>query len=317
MEDNREKKKSLKKEQFFDILCLVASYGILLLLPGEINVLFYLIYGAATFLFCIGFFRLGFTFDAPADSKAERAVECFYAVYGILINAAGLYGICQDHGSARSIMIATLLLIEALVLFALAGGGSKTPGARRIAVIVFRTAAVLLVIFGIAFCIWKHFSEASVMIATMLLIESICLWKIGSGSNPFNTLTPEIQTVPGLRIPIAQLQQAFAGVETQLGYPRVGKVKTIKQDSIIYGPSEEGFFIYGYYQFGRFYIAGSTNALFPDPEDAQEHAVTEIPDRDGVLLAAEELPKAYAEMFARYAKSGKAQWSADYRDQTK
>ena len=212
MEDKREKKKSLKKEQFFDILCLVASYGILLLLPGEINVLFYLIYGAAAFLFCIGFFRLGFTFDAPADSKAERAVECFYAVYGILINAAGLYGICQDHGSARSIMIATLLLIEALVLFALAGGGSKTPGARRIAVIVFRTAAVLLVIFGIAFCIWKHFSEASVMIATMLLIESICLWKIGSGSNPFNTLTPEIQTVPGLRIPIAQLQQAFAGV---------------------------------------------------------------------------------------------------------
>jgi hypothetical protein len=74
---------------------------------------------------------------------------------------------------------------------------------------------------------------------------------------------------------------------------------------------------YGYYQFGRFYIAGSTNALFPDPEDAQEHAVTEIPDRDGVLLAAEELPKAYAEMFARYAKSGKAQWSADYRNQTK
>ena len=312
MEDNREKKKSLKKEQFFDILCLVASYGILLLLPGEINVLFYLIYGAAAFLFCIGFFRLGFTFDAPSDSKAERAVECFYAVYGILINAAGLYGICQDHGSARSIMIATLLLIEALGLFALAGGGSKTPGARRIAVIVFRTAAVLLVIFGIAFCIWKHFSEASVMIATMLLIESICLWKIGSGSNPFNTLTPEIQTVPGLREPIAQLQQAFSGTETQLGYPWIGKVRTMKQESIIYGPTEDGFYVHGYYQFGRFYISGSTNALFPDPEDAQGHAVTEIPDRNGILLAKEELPNAYAKMFARYAETGNIQWSTDY-----
>ena len=52
-------------------------------------------------------------------------------------------------------------------------------------------------------------------------------------------------------------------------------------------------------------------------QDAQGHAVTEIPDRNGVLLAKEELPKAYAEMFTRYAESGNAQWAAEYRDQTK
>ena len=155
------------------------------------------------------------------------------------------------------------------------------------------------------------------IIAVTLVIESICLWKLGSGSNPFNSMTDEIQTVPGLRIPIAQLQQVFAGVETQLGYPWIGKVRTIKQESIIYGPSEDGFFVHGYYQYGRFYISGSTNAFFPDPEDAQGHAVTEIPDRNGVLLAKEELPKAYAEMFTRYAESGNAQWAAEYRDQTK
>ena len=312
MEDNREKKNSVKIEQVLDILSLAASYGILLLLPREINVLFYLIFGVSAFLFCIGFFRLGFTFDAPADSRAERAVGCFYALFGTVINAAGLFRISKDHGSGRSIMIATILLIEALVLYAMAGGGSKTPGARRLAAIVFRTAAAVLVIFGIAFCIRKHFSDASVITATMLLIESICLWKLGSGSNPFNTLTPEIQTVSGLREPIAQLQQAFAGVETQRGYPWIGKVRTMKQESIIYGPTEDGFYVHGYYQFGRFYISGSTNALFPDPEDAQGHAVTEIPDRNGILLAKEELPNAYAKMFARYAETGNIQWSTDY-----
>ncbi len=317
MEENREKKKSLKIEQLFDILCLAASYAILFLLPGKVNAFFYLIFGAAAFLFCIGFFRLGFTIDAPADSKEERVIGAFYAVFGVLVNTAGLYGINLDNGSGRSIMIAVLLLIEALVLYAMAGGGAKTPEDRRMAAIVFRTAAVLLAVFGIAFSIWKHFSEASVIIAVTLVIESICLWNLGGGINPFNSMTDEIQTVPGLRIPIAQLQQDFAGVETQLGYPWIGKVKTIKQESIIYGPSEDGFFVHGYYQYGRFYVSGSTNAFFPDPEDAQGHAVTEIPDRNGVLLAKEELPKAYAEMFTRYAENGNAQWAVEYRDQTK
>ena len=314
MDDNREKKNPVTIEQIFDICCLAASYGILLLLPQKISLLFYLIFGVSAFLFCIGFFRLGFTFDAPAGSKQELFVGFFYAVSGMLINAAGIYGINQDQGSGRSIMIATLLLIEALVLFAMAGSGFKTPGAQRRSAIAFRIAGVSIVVIGAAFTIWKHFNTASMASAAMLLIEGICLWEMGGGSNPFNSLNSEIQTVPGLRTPIVELQQAFADVETQLGYPWIGRIETIKQDSVIYGPSEDGFFIYGYYLFGRFYVAGSTNPLFPKAEDAVEHVVKEVPDSSGVLLEKEELPEAYVNMFTRYAESGKALWAADYPD---
>ena len=136
------------------------------------------------------------------------------------------------------------------------------------------------------------------------------------GSNLFNTPNSEIQTVPGIRIPITQLQQTFAGVKTQLGYPWIGKVKTIKQDSIIYGPSEDGFVVYGYYLFGRFYVAGSTNPLFPAPEDAQGHMVTETPDSNGILMNKEELTEAYVKMFTRYAENGNTQWISDYPDRT-
>ena len=317
MGDKKEKNSSAIIEPIFDIICLAASYGILFLLPQKVDFFFYLIFGVSAFLFCIGFFRLGFTFDVPADSKGELFLRLFYAVYGILINAVGLYGMHQDHGSGRSITIATLLLIEALVLFAMAGSGFKTPQAQMMAAVGFRVAAVLLVIFGITFTIWKQFHDSSVMIATILLIESICLWKMGGGSNPFHAMTDEIQPVPGLRTPIPQLQQAFSGVETQLGYPWIGKIRTIKQDSIIYGPTEDGFFVYGYYLFGRFYIAGSTNPLFPDPEDAQGHVVTEVPDGKGVLLAKGDLPKAYVKMFTRYAENGNAQWVTDSQDQIK
>ena len=316
MEENGKRENKVKTEQILDILCLAASYGILLLLPHKIGFLFYLIFGGSAFLFCIGFFRLGLSFDKPTDSKGELIAGLAYTVFGVLINMAGLYFIHQDQGSARSIMTATLLLIEALVMFTMAGGGFSTPEYHRLFAVLWRAAAVFLFIFGIAFAFWKHFKESSVMIATLLVIESICLWKVEYGSNPFNASNSEIQTVPGLRVPIRQLQQTFADVETQLGYPWIGKVKTISQDSIIYGPSEDGFVVYGYYLFGRFYVAGSTNPLFPDPENAQEHIVTQVPDSSGNLLNHEELTEAYARMFARYAENGKRKWNLEDQKDT-
>ncbi len=299
MDSNGEMKTSVYKERVFDILCLAASYGILFLLPQKVGWLFYLIFGVSAFLFCIGFFRLGLSFDAPSDLKGERIAVSSQAVTGVLLNAAGIYLIARDQGSGRSIMIATLLLIEALVLYSMAGSGVKTPGYQILSAAVFRAAAVLLVISGAVYAVVKHLDEAAVIIAALLLIESICLWKMGGGSNPFNTVNSEILTVPGLRTPISQLQQAFADVQTQLGYPWVGKVESLKQDAVIYGPSEDGFVVYGYYLFGRFYVAGSTNPLFPDPVDAQEHTVVQTPDSSGVLLYKEDLAAAYAAMFTR------------------
>ena len=308
MDENKDTKIRVIGEQVFDVICLAASYGILFLLPRRTGIVFYLIFGAAAFLFCIGFFRLGFTFDTPAGRKGTKSGALLSAVFGVLINAAGLYAVLQDHGSGRSIMIATLLMIEALLLYAMAAGGAGSPESQWRSAVLLRIAAVIVILLGAAFAVWKRFSESSVIIGTVLLIEGICLWKMGGGSNPFNTLTPEIQSVPRMRTPIGQLQAAFAGVETQLGYPRVGKVRTIRQDAIIYGPSEDGFTVYGYYIFGRFYVAGSTNLLFPGPEGAQDHTVREVPDSCGTLLAAEDLPKAYADMFSRYAESGETRW---------
>ena len=311
MSDNQEKKSLTIAEQVFDIVCLAASYGLLFLLPQKVGFFFYLIFGISAFLFCIGFFRLGFIFDAPADARGTIITSLFMTLYGIAANLAGLYVICRDQGSGRSIMIATLLLIEALVMFSIAENGAKEAKTKWIISVLFRIAAVLGILFGVAFAIWKSLSMPSVMVGTMLLIEGICLWKMGSGKDPYNQLTPEIQAVPGMQTPIEQLKQDFAGVKTQLGYPWIGNVKTIKQDALIYGPSEDGFFVYGYYHFGQFYVSGSANPLFPHPEDAQAHMLPEIPDSNGILLVNEDLPEAYANMFARYAKTGNAQWSTD------
>ena len=221
MSDKREKKTSVNTEQIFDVICLVASYVILFMIPQKINVFFYLIVGVSAFLFCIGFFRLGLSFDVPASSK-------------------------------------------------------KTA-------LKLRGAAALIILFGFVLIILKQFSESSVIAGIMLLIESICLWRMGGSSKSFNEVTPEMQAVPGMKVPIEQLHRDFSDVE-------------------------DGFVVYGYYLYGRFYVVGSTNFLFPEPEDPQGHLVEEIPDSDGTLLAKDLLPKAYAEMFTRYAESGEAHW---------
>ena len=169
------KKTSAIAEQVFDIVCLIASYGVLFLLPYKTDIFFYLIFGVSAFLFCIGFFRMGFLFSKPADTRGTLLTGLFFIAFGAVINAAGLYGICRDQGSGRSIFIAILLLIEALLFYAIAGSSAEAPGTRWRISILFRAAAVFIVLFGIAFAVKNGFSELSVMIGTMTLIEACLL----------------------------------------------------------------------------------------------------------------------------------------------
>ena len=65
----------LKKPQntveiIVDILCLAASYGLLFLMPQKANILFWAVFALAAFLFCIGFFRMGFMLDSIKSKKA-------------------------------------------------------------------------------------------------------------------------------------------------------------------------------------------------------------------------------------------------------
>lgn len=317
MDSREEKQFHVVAERVIDMICLAISYGLLFLLPETVDFFFYLLFGISAFMFCIGFFRLGFTFNTPADGKGKLLTLLLLILLGAVGNMIGLYTLYLSQGTGRSICIATILLIEALLLYAIAGSKAEAPGAQWRVSIIFRIAAVLLVCAGIFLAIREHFSETVIILGTMLLIEAICLWVIGSGNNPFNTMTSKIQTVPKMKTPIRQLHRDFSKVETQLGYPWIGKIRTIKKDSLIYGPLDDGFFVCCYYHFGQFYVAGSENPFFPLPEDAEPHIVKETPDSKGILLARENLPEAYACMFTRYVERGNTAWSTDLENRMK
>ena len=292
-----------------DILCLAASYGLLFLLPQKANILFWIFFGLAAFLFCIGFFRIGFVLDSAKSKKAVTISGCLLVLCGIILNSAGIIAIWKSHGSERSVAAAILLLIEAIVMYSITASHTESPRSQWIISLVFRVAAVLLIIGAVICMIVDSFSGTAIAAGLLLLIEGIVFWAMGSGNNPFHSASSPIRAVPGMKKTVQELCDALGNTETQLGFPWLGKIRTVKDDTIIYGPSEEGVFVYGYYHFGRFYITFSKDISLLEAKEADAHRIAEIPDKKGICLGEESLPEAYAYMITRYLENGNPIWS--------
>ena len=172
-------------ERMMDTVCLIASLGLLYLLPHRISILFYLLLGISVFLFCIGFFRLIATIDEPSFPETAYLTGLTFVVGGMAVNACGVYGVYAGKGTGRSIMIATVTLIEAMVMYAIAGGLAHDSKVKKTVSVLYKIAAALLAAGGVIFAVREHFSERSVILGTMLLIEAVCLWRIKYESAKF------------------------------------------------------------------------------------------------------------------------------------
>lgn len=312
----------LKKPQntveiIVDFLCLAASYMLLFLLPQKVNILFWAIFALAAFLFCIGFFRMGFLLDSIKSKKSIVVSGSLLVLCGIILNSAGIIAIWKTQGSDRSVAAAILLLIEAIVMYSITASQTDTPRSQWIMSLIFRVAAVLLIIGAVTGMIAASFSDTSIAAGILLLIEGIVFWAMGNGNNPFNSAASPIRAVPGMKKTVQELCDALDNTETQLGFPWLGRIRTLKNDTIIYGPSEEGVFVYGYYHFGRFYVTFSKDVSLLDEGEADAHRITEIPDSKGICLGEESLPEAYACMITQYLKNGNPIWSTKLKKRKK
>ncbi len=292
-----------------DILCLAASYGLLFLVPDNVNILFWVLFALSAFLFCIGFFRLGFIIDPSKTKKGMLISGGLLLLFGIVLNSAGICMIYASHGSESSISVAVLLLIEAIVMYSITASHAAAPKVQWIMSLIFRAAAVLLIIGAIAYMFIASFSDTAIALGVLLIVEGVVFWAIGGGNNPFNSSMSPIRAVPGMKMNAGELRGVLADTETQLGYPWLGKIRSLKGDTIIYGPTEENDFVYGYYHLGRFYLAYSNDISLLDTEEANEHRTAEFPDDTGICLSADMLPEAYANMIMRYLETSDIVWS--------
>lgn len=176
-------------------------------------------------------------------------------------------------------------------------------------------AAIAIVVYGIYFMITDYFSFRGITVFTLFIIQAIFMLMLAKGT-VYNEAVDGVQIVPELHTSLNELFEAFKDVDTPYGRPWMGHVKNIEDECMIYGPTKDGSFLFGYYSFGKFFIGESGYYASLKKEDAEKHAVDTIigngheDDDDAPLynLVGRLYPAMYRSMFTAYAKTGKAEW---------
>jgi|GEM_PF-3327079 len=261
-------------------LLLILSYAILVFLPQELGILSYIILGISIFLFIVGYFRMATSLDLT-EKLGYKAGYSLNIILGMLAFAIGAAYLYFDCGSGRSMTVAFILLMEGIIFWGTSGGNVINLRVERLTTRILYAFALFLAAFAV-FIIVKQRTDG-VTGAFLVLIE--CTAAIIMGIIRRYKLE-----VVGMKTPIRELFQKFETLDTDLGYPWFGKVGTHKE-CILYGPNEDGFSVFGYYnRSGKFYL---------ELADAGKKEMTV--DDSNIL-------ERYQEMFDYFVSTGKASW---------
>lgn len=121
---------------------------------------------------------------------------------------------------------------------------------------LFRVGGVLLSALGLVLIV-----RDSVVLGTLLLIAGLTLC-ISASPQSVNRNSPDIKMLACPEgVTVESICNAFADVDTPLGKPYMGKIKTISSDAAIWGPNVGGEYIYLYASKNRRYLHLSSNAI--------------------------------------------------------
>ena len=181
-----DKQNNIKTPGFWDCLIpggtLLLSYMLLFYLPEEFGWKGWLIIGISAFLFCIGYYGLLRSLPEPEAPSGALARRLALVTFGVAIFLGGIYYVYSSDGSEKSIAIATLALIESLVICGLGGSeGSNNPSQNSILRKYYLLIIAVLAAAGCWFCYREFVSEAAesrgyIEAATMLWITAGTLW---------------------------------------------------------------------------------------------------------------------------------------------
>ncbi len=178
--------------------------------------------------------------------------------------------------------------------------------------LLFFLAGGAMAVFAVYSLIKENFSGRGLGLFTVNLIYGLAMFFYAS-DKAMNHAVDGIKQSEAVSTSIEALCDAFKDVDTPMGRPWIGRVKNIEGNCIIYGPTDKGSFLFGYYLFGTFTFGASplTNML-ADPEDAGKHTIETLWDRDdfgkGQLyhFLSRMLPDFYISMFENFSKTGRA-----------
>ena len=121
---------------------------------------------------------------------------------------------------------------------------------------LFRVGGVALAALGLVLIV-----RDSIVLGTMLLIGGLALC-VSASPQSVNRNSPDIKMLACPEgVTAESICNAFADVDTPLGKPYMGKIKTISSDAAIWGPNVGGEYIYLYTSKNRRYLHLSSNAI--------------------------------------------------------
>jgi len=178
--------------------------------------------------------------------------------------------------------------------------------------LIFSLSGIAMIVFGTYSLFKEDFNGKGLGLFSMNLIYGLTLQMFAFDS-VMNSAVDGIKQSEEVNATIEALYDAFKDTDTPMGRPWLGKVINIEEDCIIYGPTDKGSFLFGYYLFGKFTFGASPlTDMLEDPESAAVHIVETQWDRDdfekGQLyhFLSRMLPDFYISMFENYSKTGRA-----------
>lgn len=108
----------------------------------------------------------------------------------------------------------------------------------------YRIVSIIVILISIKICIAGHWEDIPVSFATVVLIIGVAIWMLGSpgdynsGDNGVIMITMEEPKK------IEDIYEAYRKIETPIGSCYLGKITTMKQQALIWGPNSEGEYLY-------------------------------------------------------------------------
>ena len=133
---------------------------------------------------------------------------------------------------------------------------ASLDGRGKVRFFLFRVGGVALAALGLVLIV-----RDSIVLGTMLLIGGLALC-VSASPQSVNRNSPDIKMLACPEgVTAESICNAFADVDTPLGKPYMGKIKTISSDAAIWGPNVGGEYIYLYASKNRRYLHLSSNAI--------------------------------------------------------
>jgi len=191
---------------------------------------------------CVAFAIVGFCSDVIAKSVNDETV---LAVIFLLILAA-VFFILYRKFKNRSIINETKEKVDKVVDYVQDEIDRDNRMSPALLERKRRFQLIALVLVGISICIIIRFYESifAVIVGTFILIAGITVW-IFSDSKKYNESVPNSGMITfDSATSIEQIFDKFKMIDTPLGKPWIGKLKTLKNKAMIFGPDKEGNFVY-------------------------------------------------------------------------